>query len=152
MSPYKNIEDQKESDRKKYERNKEVIKRKNRDYYRKHRERLRKRRLELAPKHRIKHNKRERERYAKLRIEVLLAYGNKCVCCGEKGIYFLELDHINNDGAEHRRELKTGGAGATYKYVKKHNFPKDRFQLLCANCNQGKRRNGGICPHKKKDR
>ena len=33
----------------------------------------------------------------------------------------------------------------------KAGWPKDRYQLLCSNCNQGKRRNGGICPHKTKN-
>ena len=117
--PYKNMKDRIENDKKRYKRNKEIIKRKNLNYYHKHRNRLRKRRLELAPQHRQKNNERERQRYADLRKEVLIAYG--------------------------------GGAKALYRCVKKLKFPKDRFQLLCANCNQGKRRNGGVCPHKKKN-
>lgn len=47
------------------------------------REEIRKRRLELAHLHREKNNERERNRYAKWRIEVLAAYGNRCSCCGE---------------------------------------------------------------------
>jgi len=27
----------------------------------------------------------------------------------------------------------------------------ERDQLLCANCNQGRQRNGGICPHQRKE-
>jgi hypothetical protein len=34
--------------------------------------------------------------------------------------------------------------------VKRQGFPKDRFQLLCHNCNMGKHMNGGICPHQQK--
>lgn len=151
MSPYKNVEDRKNRDNKKYQLNREYIKQKNLNYYHKNKKRLRKRRLELAPKYRQKNNEREHVRYIKLKQEILNAYGRKCNCCGEKEIIFLELDHINNDGKQHRKELKTVGSKAMYRYVKKHNFPKDRFQLLCANCNQGKRRNGGICPHKTKN-
>ena len=147
--PYKNKEDKRKSGLKRYKRDKEVIKRKNLKYYHKNKDRLRKRRLELAPKHREKNNERERLRYVKLRQEILDAYGRKCACCGEKEILFLEVDHVNNDGKKHRRKLKSGSAKAVYRDLQKRGYPKDGFQLLCANCNQGKKRNGGICPHKK---
>ncbi len=77
--------------------------------------------------------------------EVFNAYGNKCVCCGETEPKFLQLDHVNNDGAAHRKEMKHSGS-FVYSYAKKHNYP-DIFQLLCANCNWAK---GlfGECPHK----
>lgn len=28
---------------------------------------------------------------------------------------------------------------------------RDKFRLLCANCNQGRQRNGGICPHQQQE-
>ena len=31
--------------------------------------------------------------------------------------------------------------------LKRQGWPKDGYQLLCANCNQGRARNGGVCPH-----
>src|SRR5690349_6288281 len=40
-----------------------------------------------------------------LRQQALEAYGGRCVCCGESTPEFLHFDHVNNDGAEHRREL-----------------------------------------------
>ncbi|MCK5612109.1 hypothetical protein KAR91_60115, partial [Candidatus Pacearchaeota archaeon] len=62
---------------------------------------------------------------------------------------FMELDHINNDGAKDR---KVNGYGVKLMCrLKKRNWPKDKYQLLCSNCNQGKERNGGICPHKTKN-
>lgn len=84
----------------------------------------------------------------RLKSEVFAAYGNKCACCGEAQIEFLTLDHIHNDGAEHRRSLGIGvGAGRNvYADVKRQNFPKDRFQLLCWNCNCAKQ-HFGTCPH-----
>ena len=88
----------------------------------------------------------QRERNAALRAELLEAYGKKCNCCGERERIFLDLDHINNDGAEHRREL--GNGTQVMLALKAQGWPKDRYQLLCCNCNQGKARNGGICPHK----
>src|SRR5689334_14898203 len=44
----------------------------------------------------------------KLRDMVFEAYGDSCVCCGETNPLFLTLDHINNDGNKHRRELFGG--------------------------------------------
>jgi hypothetical protein len=88
----------------------------------------------------VKNNKHERKR---LREGILEAYGNKCACCGEKQQEFLAIDHINNDGAEHRRSI--GGGGMMYRWLKKHGYPEG-FQILCQNCNWGKRLYG-ICPH-----
>lgn len=100
--------------------------------------------------------KRGREYWQLLRREVIKAYGGmKCKCCGEVEEQFLTIDHINNDGASHRRAIggKNGngkGMGArTWKWLKDNNYPKG-FQVLCMNCNLGKSRNKGICPHKLK--
>lgn len=81
----------------------------------------------------------------KLRFEMLAAYGNQCACCGESHEAFLTIDHIYNDGAQHRRELGRGGVGL-YAFLKREGFPKDRFALLCMNCNFAKRF-GKVCPH-----
>lgn len=79
-------------------------------------------------------------------------YGQHCVCCGESERTFLTLDHINNDGAEHRRQLsaqsnaRLTSPDKVWRNVIKDNFP-NTFQILCYNCNCGKRDNGGTCPH-----
>lgn len=81
------------------------------------------------------------------RIEALQAYGGlipACACCGETGLLFLSLDHVNGGGRQHRRE--TGGGGF-YVWLRKNNYPAG-FQVLCHNCNLGRELNGGICPHK----
>ena len=84
----------------------------------------------------------------RLREEVFQHYGNKCVCCGEKNPLFLTLDHINNDGGEQKRKLGSQGKGVNfYGWARKVGYPED-LQLLCFNCNCGKGRNKGICPHK----
>lgn len=114
------------------------------------REEIRKRRLELAYKHRAKNNERERLRYLALRREIIDAYGGKCACCGESESVFLELDHTRNDGKYHRTRIGSGSK-PFYAWIRRNGFPKGGFQLLCANCNQGKSRNGGICPHKLKN-
>lgn len=87
-----------------------------------------------------------------LKAEVMAAYGGKCACCGESEIRFLSIDHINNDGATHRRTLKGSGKGSRtgvniYRWLKKNAYPSG-FQVLCFNCNMGKAHNNGVCPHR----
>lgn len=89
----------------------------------------------------------------KLKDEAYQAYGgHKCACCGESNRVFLTLDHINNDGAEWRRQNfggnKSRGCGlSTYEWCKRNGYPSI-FQVLCWNCQQGKRFSpDGICPH-----
>lgn len=82
-----------------------------------------------------------------LRAQVLAAYGNKCACCGESEPKFLSVDHIYNDGSKHRRELGIPAGWRFYAWLARNNFPTDRFQLLCFNCNFAKGLYGE-CPHK----
>jgi len=74
-------------------------------------------------------------------------YGAICNCCGTTQEEFLTIDHINDDGAEHRKTLPSSGTGGTiYSYLIENNFPEDDFQILCWNCQWGKKKNG-VCPH-----
>lgn len=105
----------------------------------------------LAAYHQHKHLRKRDERntaskrhYRKLQDIVFSNYGNKCACCGEAEPTFLSIDHVNNDGAEHRKKIGIGHI--FYRWIIDHDFP-DTMQLLCCNCNMGKHRNGGICPH-----
>ena len=97
------------------------------------------------PSHKIRKESRQL-----LRVEVLRIYGGKCNCCGEAEQQFLQIDHINNDGYKHRREILKGRP--IYEWLKMMGFPKDEFQLLCANCNYSKRLNNGVCIHKLLDK
>ena len=81
-----------------------------------------------------------------LKDAAYMAYGGYvCACCGETEPIFLTIDHINNNGNEHRKTISAGYA--MYLWLKKNNYPED-FQILCMNCNWGKARNKGVCPHK----
>ena len=89
------------------------------------------------------------KRNINMRDAAIMAYGGYvCKCCGETEPMFLTLDHVNNDGADHRRELGQQGGPAFYKWPRDHQYPIG-FQVLCMNCNFGKQRNGGCCPHSK---
>ncbi len=93
----------------------------------------------------------EKRRYERIRQEVFEHYGQECACCGETEPMFLTIDHINGGGAKHRAQIfgaKASGGGPFYIWLRRMGFP-DGFQTLCINCNLGRARNGGICPHKK---
>jgi len=81
-----------------------------------------------------------------IRLEVFKAYGGfKCVCCGETNPKFLTIDHINGCTRSERKEQRTGWL--FHQWLKKHGYPPG-YQVLCYNCNLGRARNNGICPHK----
>lgn len=85
----------------------------------------------------------------KARLKIYEKYGGAiCSCCGEKRLLFLTLDHINNDGYKYRKKNSKGerGAGSTYLWAIKNNYPPT-LRVLCYNCNSGRARNNGICPH-----
>lgn len=100
-----------------------------------------------------KYNEYNKKSNLKLKRETMDSYGGKCACCGETELTFLTIDHINNDGNEHRRQMagESGNysqAGSrTYRWLRENGYPEG-FQVLCANCNYGRQWNGGICPHK----
>ena len=82
------------------------------------------------------------------RDQVFAAYGGyKCACCGETEQMFLSIDHIDNNGAEERKSGLYAGSGYSfYRWLRKTGFPSG-YQVLCMNCNVGKHKNGGVCPH-----
>jgi len=85
-----------------------------------------------------------RRHYATVRNKVFDHYGWVCSCCGETEPFFLTTDHVNGNGGGHDRLLR---GYAMYKAIIDAGFPDD-FQILCFNCNCGRYRNGGTCPHK----
>jgi hypothetical protein len=99
-----------------------------------------------------KHDNYERNRYPKRaedhrrrllklrtarRSLVITGYGGACVCCQVATREFLTVDHVN--GLHGRRDSQL------YKKLIEQEFPTE-YQLLCANCNQGKQLNDGWCP------
>lgn len=90
-----------------------------------------------------------RKAAAKLRQEVLSAYGGpegpQCDCCGVTDNEFLCIDHINGDGAAHRKEV--GEGSGMYRWLRKNKYPPG-FRVLCHNCNIS-RGIYGHCPHER---
>lgn len=79
------------------------------------------------------------------KAEVFNHYGNICACCSEAEPRFLSIDHKNNDGHKERKG-RGGSSDQIIRNIIRANFP-DTYQILCFNCNLGKARNNGICPH-----
>lgn len=82
----------------------------------------------------LNREEQRRLRRIKLRLETMLAYGNKCANCQEHNSLFLTLDHINNNGY---MDNKLGKGIEFYAYLKRLGFPgrKTQLQILCHNCN-----------------
>jgi hypothetical protein len=84
------------------------------------------------------------------RISALRHYGGfKCACCGEKEFSFLTLDHVGGGGNTERLALfgnKFIGGHHMYRKLRLLGFPKG-YQVLCMNCQIGRRDNRGVCPH-----
>lgn len=99
-----------------------------------------------TPERRTRANELARQRNAILRDQVIGQYGNRCVCCGETGKLFLTLDHVENNGSQMRKGDHGVTSSGLYRWAIKNGYPKS-LQVLCMNCNFGKARNGGICPH-----
>jgi hypothetical protein len=74
---------------------------------------------------------------------ILNEYGALCSCCGETRRRFLTLEHLNQDGKQHRKNRSH--ATGVYKDVIDQGFPKDKFAVMCLNCNWARR--FGPCPH-----
>lgn len=112
------------------------------------RERLKKYRIQ-NPEKNSECNRRSIEKASKLHKIIVRTYGAFCVCCREDDITCLEIDHIHNDGYLVR---KKGGGHTLYRLIIKSGFPRDRFQVLCRNCNTAKRKLKGVMPEYRRDK
>ena len=92
--------------------------------------------------------KHKRTHYHKLKEAAYAAYGGYvCACCGEVEPMFLSIDHVDNDQCEQAKKHGRPHTGLfLVKWLRDNGYPSG-FQVLCHNCNQGKRINGGVCPH-----
>lgn len=92
--------------------------------------------------------KNNRQSDSRRRAAVFAYYGMSCSWCGDDYYPTLVIDHINNDGAKHRKVIGRSGSG-TYRWLIANGFPEG-FQTLCSGCNQAKQVNGGVLPEERK--
>lgn len=113
-------------------------------------EQKRKKRM-VRKRHRLVTNEHNRQKHKELKIAAFDAYGGReCKWCGDVDISALSLDHVDNDGASHRRTTIRSRA-SLYRWLKKHRYPSEpRLQVLCMGCNWAKKMNG-ILPLSRKD-
>src|SRR3990167_4620750 len=123
--------------------NKEHLKEYNKRWREENKEEFLERRRVYRASRKEQINEYRRGYIRKIREEVVVHYGGKCACCGEKEFVFLAIDHVNGGGSKHRKEV---GAYSIPSWLKKNGYPKD-YQILCHNCNQAKSIKG-VCPHK----
>jgi len=92
---------------------------------------------------RERYNQLKAEYRFKLKVDAISHYSGgtmQCAICGfGADLDALCLDHINDDGAEHRKALKCGGRGNSggttiYERFKALGWLPG-LQVLCANCN-----------------
>ena len=149
--PYKNRQDHIEWAQAYYRRHRGHLNKKSREYYRRHHEeilawqRAYDRRYKLEnPKKLVQHRIRYRD---VLRMETFAAYGGPiCICCGETEPTFLSLEHTRNDGA--KSKSLHGSGLSLYRWLRSQDFPQDLgIEVLCLNCQFGRARSGGMCPH-----
>ena len=87
-----------------------------------------------TPEYKQKMRIYQRERSRKLRNQLIIILGGKCVKCGFSETICLQFDHINDDGNAERKILGNRSNSLPNYYNKRPELAKERLQLLCANC------------------
>jgi hypothetical protein len=98
----------------------------------------------IAARYRERHLEQEkarnvtqlRERRARLRQTVHDLLGNRCATCGSTEN--LQIDHVNEDGREHRRRLNNNHDKMTREVIASVEAGEGRYQLLCQRHNLDK--------------
>lgn len=90
--------------------------------------------------------RRRAERRKAIKLEMIAAYGGKCVCCGETRWQFLTLEHTGKRGSGRAERLKFGKTSIMYCDLKRRGWPKKGYSCLCFNCNSAKGMYR-VCPH-----
>lgn len=93
-------------------------------------------------KNRAKINAYSTARRMRWKQTILDRYGNQCAICGFNDMRALQLDHINDNGSQERKDLGSQKFSGVkfYEYLIKQGLP-DGYQILCANCNNIKQWN-----------
>jgi hypothetical protein len=85
---------------------------------------------------------KQQEKQHHIRMRVIIRYGGVCKCCGEWRKTMLDVHH------RHPRQHPDKGSRARfYAWINAQGEPPKEYQVLCANCYDSIRRNGGDCEH-----
>lgn len=103
-------------------------------------------------KRRVSANENRKKWNAIVRVEMLLAFGGFCECCGETDLRLLTFDHRLGNGADHRREIggsQKANSAILFRWARKHmDEAQQMLRILCWNCNTGAWKSGtNTCPH-----
>ena len=77
------------------------------------------------------------------RKKVMERLGDSCVICGYKG-YALQIDHIHGGGWRERNSFNSIDKFYDYLLTIPENVLREKYQVLCANCNWEKRQEGEL--------
>ena len=154
---FKNPEDHRKFMREWYATHREEQLAKGREYARNHKEEIRKsksqyrqrpdvkehlraynlKRYHDDPEYRKRSLELAKERRREYRENLLLMLGRKCIDCGFADLRALQIDHIHGGG---RKEFKEDPRLIKVKIYTEHiKKNRNKYQLLCANCNWIKR-------------
>lgn len=131
----------KQEDQNYQERHASKIKEVKHKYYLENKESITQRTLLYAKQNREKHNGWRRKAGLKLKLQTFMQYGSvECAFCSFSDHRALSIDHVNDNGADHRRAIGLEGKGGYvfYQWLKQNGYPEG-FQTLCANCQFKKR-------------
>lgn len=94
--------------------------------------------LARNPDQRAKSRNRHSTAVRHWRTEAVGLLGGVCVKCGFSDARALQIDHVNGDGYADRRSSPGRKSCNTYVYYKRiveQPESRERYQILCANCN-----------------
>lgn len=107
--------------------------------YVKERERLYRERPDIKLRQKIRHAASA----LKIKIKAFERLGGvQCVFCGCKELMFLTVDHVDNNGNDHRKQA--GTSAKLYRWIISATDAKLRkwnMRILCSNCNLAIRNN-----------
>ena len=82
-----------------------------------------------------KHRAQARKYQRSLRTKVLEFLGEKCIYCGCDVPEALEINHINGQGTEEKRNRWKGGSKAFYLAILNGSRSKEDLEITCKVCN-----------------
>jgi hypothetical protein len=102
----------------------------------------------LRDKYQLENKQKIKEKRLQEKLDVIKSYNCKCNCCGETNHKFLTIDHVYGRNEDEKVNKSKHSGLQLYRYLKKMGYPKEKYQLLCWNCNSAKFISG-YCPHQK---